>query len=336
MRGECNRSRRRSLRRIGCALGSAAAGIAAAGAQPARPLPLVAILNPGSEPPSRNWMPELRQALADLGWVEGRTVRFEIRHGDFRPDRIAALATHVIALAPNLIWTQGPPPMIAPITQATKTIPIVLGVSGEVVEAGLAKSLAHPAGNVTGMTLLVHELNAKVLEALKEAVPTMRRVGLLTNAVIPLPAQDRLVREPAHSLGLDLRAEAVSAPSQIGPALDALKKAGADALLIENEPLLAQSSSEVAARALALRLPSISQFSGFADSGGLLQLGADIVAMVRQSATHVDKILRGAKPGDLPLQQPTRIPFVVNLKTARALGLELPPSIMVRADRVVE
>ena len=336
MRQALDHGRRRSLRRIGASLGSVTVGVAASRARATEALPLVVILNTGNEASSLGWMPGFKQSLAGLGWVEGRTVRFRIRHGDYQPARIAALATEVIALRPNLIWTLGPPPMIAPIVQGTTTIPIVIGVSAELVEAGLAESLAHPGRNVTGMTLLLRELNAKVLETLKEVVPGMRRVGFLTNAVIPSRFFDRLVGEPARALGLEWRMEAVSAAGQIGAALDALKQAGADSLLVESEPLLAGSSHEIAARALALRLPSISQSSSFADAGGFLQLGADVYGMIRQSAGHVDKILRGAKPGDLPLEQPTRFPFVVNLKTARALAIKLPPSIMVRIDRVIE
>jgi putative ABC transport system substrate-binding protein len=337
MRHACDAGRRRTLRRWLAGAGIAIAGKQLAHAQAAaKPLPLVFILNPGHTAETSYWWPVLRQALAGLGWIEGRTVHFELRHGDHRPERIAALAREAIASNPALIWTAGPPPMILPVTRATASIPIVLGISGDVVSGGLATSLAHPGGNVTGMTLLVGELNGKLLESLKEVVPSLRNVGLLTNAVIPIAALERLLGEPARSLGLGLRIEAVSRVEQIGAALEALKRNGAEALVVENEPLLDQAMGEIAARSLAVRLPCISQAPGFAEAGGLLEFGADMAAMVRQSAAHIDRILRGAKPGDLPFEQPTRFVFLANAKTARELGLTLPPSILVRLDRVVE
>jgi hypothetical protein len=179
------------------------------------------------------------------------------------------------------------------------------------------------------------ELDLKRLETLREAVPKIRRMGALVNPVTASRYAEG-VTESARALGLQLQIERVSTPGAIRGALNALKEKGADALLVQDEPMLSRSAPDVAALALMLRLPSISQSPRFAESGGLLQLGADILETFRASARHVDKILRGAKPGDLPIEQPTKIDLIVNLKTAKALGLTLPPSVLVGADRVIE
>lgn len=305
-----------------------------ADAQVPSTLPLIAILDTGP-PRDLPWMPGFKQGLAELGWVEGRSVRFETRYAEDRPDRMAALAQEVVTLKPDLIFTHGRAAMIRAVTQATATIPIVVGVSGDLVDAGFVKSLARPGGNVTGMTVLVSELDPKRLEMLKDAVPKIRRVGALINAQTP-HRNSELLGEGARALGLQLHIERVSTPAEIRGALSALKKNGVDAVFVQDEPMLARSAPDVAALALTLKFPSISQSPGFAESGGLLQFGANIRETFRRSAGHVDRILRGAKPGDLPIEQPTKFELIVNLKTAKVLGLKMAPSVLLRADRVIE
>lgn len=184
-----------------------------ADAQVPSTLPLIAILDTGP-PRDLPWMPGFKQGLAELGWVEGRSVRFETRYAEDRPDRMAALAQEVVTLKPDLIFTHGRAAMIRAVTQATATIPIVVGVSGDLVDAGFAKSLARPGGNVTGMTVLVSELDPKRLEMLKDAVPKIRRVGALVNAQTP-HRNSELLGEGARALGLQLHIERVSTPAEI-------------------------------------------------------------------------------------------------------------------------
>jgi ABC-type uncharacterized transport system substrate-binding protein len=297
--------------------------------------PLIAILDSGSPVGQGPWMLAFKQALAELGWVDGRSVRFETRHAGNRLDRMAAAAKEVVTLKPDLIFTHGTSTMIRAVVQAAGTIPIVVGATGDPVAAGFAKSLARPGGNVTGMSLLYGELEQKRLEILKDAVPGIRRVGVLVNAVTASRYDEGLL-EATRPLDIQLEFQRVATPDEIRRAVTALKKRSADALLVQDEPLLARSVRDIAALALTLRLPSISQSSRFAESGGLLQFGADILDVFRRSAGHVDKILRGAKPGDVPIEQPTKFALIVNLKTAKALGLTIPPSLLLRADQIIE
>jgi putative tryptophan/tyrosine transport system substrate-binding protein len=297
--------------------------------------PLLAILDSGSPVGQGPWMLAFKQALAELGWVDGRSVRFETRHAENRLDRMAAAAKEVVTLKPDLIFTHGTSTMIRAVVQAAGTIPIVVGATGDPVAAGFAKSLARPGGNVTGMSLLYGELEQKRLEILKDAVPGIRRVGVLVNAVTASRYDEGLL-EATRPLDIQLEFQRVATPDEIRRAVTALKRRSADALLVQDEPLLARSVRDIAALALTLRLPSISQSSRFAESGGLLQFGADILDVFRRSAGHVDKILRGAKPGDVPIEQPTKFALIVNLKTAKALGLTIPPSLLARADQVID
>lgn len=313
-------------------------GASDARAQAASRLPLIAIMDPGSAGSVNPWLPAFRQALAGLGWVEGRTVRFEARYADNSPDRMAGFAKELVALQPDLIFTHGGHVMVPLVARATATIPIVVGVSGDFVATGLAKSLARPGGNVTGMSLFGPELDAKRLEALRDAAPSARRIGVLIGTARSEHSKrfDEALVDGARPLGLQLQIVRAATPSDIRGAIAALKQDGADALLAVDGAMLAQAVPEVTALAIMHRLPSVSQSPGFADAGGLIQLGADVVQLFRSSARLVDKILRGAKPADLPIEQPTTFELVLNLKTATALGLKLPRALLARADRVVE
>jgi putative ABC transport system substrate-binding protein len=327
--------KRQTLRCVSGVLVGVSVGISDAAAQARAKLPLIGILDPGPAHSTNPWLPAFKQALAGLGWAEGRTVGFETRYADHRPDQMAGLAREVIGLKPDLIFTYGSIAMVRTVAEATATVPIVVGVTGEFVATGLARSLARPGGNVTGMTLMIAEENAKRLEVMRDALPSTRRVGAL-NEFATTTAWDEAVAATARTLGLQLQIVRVAAPSEISGAIATLKKQGADALFMMDGPMLAQAAPEVTALALKLRLPSIAQSPGFADAGGLLQFGADIVELIRSSARHVDRILRGARPQDLPIEQPTKFDLVVNLNTANALGLKIPPGVLARADRVVE
>ena len=335
MRAVEDADKRQTLRCVSGVLVGVNIGISDAAAQARAKLPLIGILDPGPAHSTNPWLPAFKQALAGLGWAEGRTVAFEARYADHRPDLMAGLAREVIGLKPDLIFTYGSIAMVRIVAEATATIPIVVGVTGEFVATGLARSLARPGGNVTGMTLMIAEENAKRLEVMRDALPSTRRVGAL-NEFATTTAWDEAVAATARTLGFQLQIVRVAAPSEISGAIATLKNQGADALFMMDGPMLAQAAPEVTALALKLRLPSIAQSPGFADAGGLLQFGADIVELIRSSARHVDRILRGAKPEDLPIEQPTKFELVVNLNTAKALGLKIPPNVLARADRVVE
>jgi ABC-type uncharacterized transport system substrate-binding protein len=298
-------------------------------------LPWIAILDNGPESGKPPWINSFKEELAQLGWVEGRTVRFETRYADNRVDRMADAARQVVTLKPNLIFTHGPTAMIRAVTEATATIPIVVGSGGDLVGEGFAKSLSRPGGNVTGMTLLPGELESKRLEILKETFPKLQRVAVLVTATTSNRYVE-LLREGARQLNIKLQFARVSTPGEVPRAFGEMRKGGAEALLVQDGPMLASSAYDIAALTLTFRLPSISQVPRFAESGGLLQYGADILDIFRRSAWHVDKVLRGTKPADIPIEQPVKFTLIVNLKTAKELAVALPPHLLARADRVIE
>ena len=329
--------KRQTLRCVAVLLG-VNIGVLDAGGQARAKLPLIGILDPGFANDVHPWLPAFTQALAGLGWVEGRTVALQTRYADNRPDRMAGLAREIVGLKPDLIFTHGGWGMLRVVTTAAGTIPIVV-MSGELVPGGFAKSLARPGGNVTGMSLT--DARPKQFEILKDAVPSIQRIGalmpigreLVTGAAATASAPFAL---SAQAIGLQVQIAWISARSEIVEAIVALKKQGAEALLLADNPMMNESTPEVVALALQLRLASISQAPGFADAGGLLQFGADVVQLFRGAAGHADRILRGARPEDLPIEEPTKYELVVNLKTAKALGLKMPPTVLARADRIVE
>ena len=297
-------------------------------------LPLIAILEVGNVSPPSAGVARFKRALGELGWVEGQTVRIESRYGEWRAARLAAMARELVSLKPDVIYTHSDDGLLA-VTSATTSIPIVVGVANDLLAMGAVKSLAQPGGNVTGMSLEMPELDRKRLEILKEAVPSLSTVAFLFQAGIRetwLTGLD----DSARRLGIRLQRVAMSNPDEIDAAFGAIVKGGSRAVLVQDVPLFARRAERIAALTLKYRLPAISQMPRFVETGGLLWYGADVPDMFRRSATHVDKILRGAKPGDLPIEQPTKIELVVNLKTAKALGVAVPKAIMVRADRVIE
>jgi len=245
------------------------------------------------------------------------------------------VARRVVTLKPDVIFTHGPTAMIRVVTQATATIPIVVGSGGDLVAAGFAKSIARPGGNVTGMTVLADELESKRLEILKETVPKLQR-GTVLVAATTSPAYMEVLRQAGRRLDINLQFARVSTPKELPQTFREIRDGGGDAVLVQEGPMLASSASDIAALALTSRLPSISQVPRFAEAGGLLQYGADIVDVFRRSASHVDKVLRGTKPADIPIEQPAKFTLIVNLKTARTFGITIPPSVLARADRVIE
>ena len=302
--------------------------------------PRLAILAAGSAtgPQASVWNILFREPLAELGWVEGRTIEIVARFAEGALDRMPALAAELVALNPDVILTHTRNGAFAA-AEATRTIPIVVGAAGEEALIELAGGLARPKGNVTGLTLVSHEQHAKVLELLQQAHPTANRIGILVD---PLSAGYR--DYPTQLTGLlgPLRLELVRVEAQDQGGLDAafaaMATARVDAVFVTadpnfNRPAMDRRINELAR---AQRIPIVATFDGVVREGGLLSLGADYQVLIRRAAVYVDKILRGAKPGDLPIERPTAFKLVVNLKTAKALGLTMPPSILLRADEVIE
>src|SRR5262245_388586 len=305
-------------------------------AQPQGKLPLVGVLEPGRQQPPPRCFGGFQQSLRDLGYVEGRTIRLAYRYAEDHPDRLPTLAAELVQLSPDVIWLHSSPAALAA-KQATTTIPIVVAVSSNLLERGLVASLARPGGNLTGLDLRVVELVPKQLEVLKEAVPTISRVAVLNETTFPFRQDTRLNLEgAARALGVQLQHVEVSAPAAFEAAFATMIRGRSDALLIVNTAFLADHRDRLLALALRHRLPTVSYGRSFADAGSLLTLGGNVSELCQRSAVFVHKILRGAKPADLPIERLDKFELVVNLRTAQALGLMLPPPVLARADEVLK
>ncbi len=279
-----------------------------------------------------------QQGLRDLGWVEGQNIAIEYRYAEGKLDRFAELATELVGLKVDLIVVGSTAGALAA-KRATGTIPIVMTTLGgeDPVASGLIVSLARPGGNLTGVTGLGQELSAKRLQLLKEAVPSVRRVAVLVNPADPEtgPAV-KGVEAAARALGVQLRVLEARDPSGFENAFQVMTSERAGGLMVMESVMLTTHRRRIVELAAKNRLPTMSAVREFVLDGGLLFYGAALPDMHRRAAYYVDKILKGAKPADLPVEQPTRFELVVNLKTAKALGLTIPPSVLVRADRVIQ
>ncbi len=275
-----------------------------------------------------------QDSLGELGYVDGENVELLLRHADqARPADIEALAVELAGQEPDLLVASGTRPLVA-IAGATGTIPVVFVYVGAPVETGLVRSLARPGGNVTGLTSFSPELAAKRLELLKETAPGVAQPGVVWNASAADDAQELAAAQAAAArLGLPLRSVEVRSREQLLPAIEAATREGVDALVVLGAGF---SHTPVAIMAQRTRLPAVGRRWEFATNGGLLAYGPNYHAMHRRAATYVDKILKGAKPADLPVEQPTTFELVVNLKTAQALELTIPPSILVQATELIQ
>jgi putative ABC transport system substrate-binding protein len=279
---------------------------------------------------------ELIKALADYGYVEGQNLVVERRFSEGMSERWLPLATELVALKVDAIVVQTTPAALAA-KQATTTIPIVISNALDPVGAGLAESVANPGGNITGLALLSPETTVKGLSLLKEAVPALKRIAVLGNEANPGVVKVRqAVAAVANTLGLTLLPRPVRAPQDFAPAFDAMAGERPDGLLILIDQLAAQYMNEIAAFTGQARLPGVSSFTPFAKLGGLMSYGAAPAAAQRKAAGYVDRVLKGESPATLPFQQPTTFELVINLKTARALGLTIPQLLLAQADEVIE
>jgi putative ABC transport system substrate-binding protein len=276
----------------------------------------------------------MRQGLRDLGYVEGRNIVIEYRWAEGKYERLPDLAAELVRLKVDLIVTHGTPGAQAA-KGATATIPIVMAVVGNPVETGLVASIPRPGGNITGTSMFFPELNAKRLELLKEVVPRIARVGALLNLDNPAHAAVlSAMEEAARTLRLELHRVGVRRPEELDGVIAQLK-GRVNGLSIIDDAMLLANAGRIAAVAARHRLPTIG-FREYVEAGGLMAYGVNLPQIWRRSMSLVDKILKGARPGDLPIEQATQFELIINAKTAKALGLTLPPSILIRADRVIE
>jgi ABC-type uncharacterized transport system substrate-binding protein len=281
----------------------------------------------------------IRLALRELGHVEGQNIAIEYRYSHGKNDRASELAAELVHLRVDIIVVAGGDPWIRAAKNATKTIPIVMvGVGGDPVEAGLVESLARPGGNVTGITNLGPELGGKRLELLKEAVPKLARVAVLYDPASPGTAREmkELLPVAARGLGLTLQTWDVRATDGFEKVFAALSKERPDGLYVLAGPLVRANGKRIADLALKSRLPSMYAIRESVDAGGLMYYGADVADSYRRVAYFVDKILKGAKPAELPVEQPTKFELVINLKTAKRIGVTIPQSMLYRADNVIK
>ena len=315
-----------------------AVSLGTAAAQSSGQMPRVGYLSPGSssDPVRLRRFDAFRQGLRDLGYVEGQNVVLEARWAEGQYARYPALVADLVRLKVGVIVPVGGAATKAA-KQATTTIPIVMSVVNDPVGSGLVASLARPGGNVTGLTVMSTDLAGKQLQLLKEVVPEFSRVALLRNP--DNPADTAMLREAeaaARALGVRLHALEARSPQEIDNAFAAMKKERAGALVVLADSILLNQRNQIAESAAKSRLPSAYSNGEYAEAGGLLVYGADLHDLERRAATYVDKILKGAKPAVLPVEQPTKFELVINLKTAKVLGLTIPSALLRRADRVIE
>jgi putative ABC transport system substrate-binding protein len=281
---------------------------------------------------------EVRRALRELGYIEGQNIAIEYRSAEGNQDRLPQLAAELVRLKIDIIVVQGGDTMIRAAKNATKTIPIVMmGGGADPVEAGLIESLARPGGNVTGLTNLGPELDGKRLELLKEAVPKLARVAVLYGSAsrgrVTDVKQNLLVA--ARALRLTVQPWEVRVADDFDKVFSAIGKQRPDGIYVIGSPLMNANQKRIVNFALKSRLPSMYARREFVDAGGLVYYGADFADSYRRVAYYVDRILKGAKPADLPVEQPTKFEFVINLKTAKQIGLTIPPTVLARADKVI-
>ena len=310
-------------------------GPLSASAQQASKVPRIGVLWGGPAEFARPYVEAGRRVLGELGYVEGRDFTAELRFGERKPGAVDILAAELAQLNVNVIVAAGDPAIRAA-QRATTTIPIVMVAAGDPVRGGFVASVARPGGNITGMTFLSRELAAKRLEILKEVVPTASRVAVLWNPDNPGGLPDfNATQAAAATLRLTLQSREVRTATDIESAFRAMADGHAQAIIVLTDPLTSSLRRQIADLATKSRLPMMCELREFTDWGGLISYGPSLLSMAQRTATYIDKILKGAKPSDLPVEQPTKFELVINLKTAMALGLTIPQSVMVRADEVI-
>jgi putative ABC transport system substrate-binding protein len=313
-------------------LGSAAAWPLAANAQ--QKLPTVGFLGTTTASAWGPWTAAFVQRLRELGWIEGRNLTIEYRWADARSERFAEIAAEFVRLKVDVIVTGGNAAVAA--KQASSAVPIVFALVDDPIGMGLIASLSRPGGNVTGLAVQATDLAGKRLALLREIVPGLRRLAIMANVDYPSAALEMgEIQTAAGTLGLEVAPLEIRRAEDIAPAFEALK-GRAEALYVVGDALVFTHRVRINTLALAARLPTSFNYREYVEAGGLMSYGANLSDLFRRAADYVDKILRGAKPGDLPVEQPTRFSLIINLTTAKALGLEISPTLFARADEVIE
>jgi putative ABC transport system substrate-binding protein len=315
--------------------GSAVAWPLAARTQQSAKLPTVGFMGQSTRSAASEWAAAFVQRLRELGWIDGRNVAIEYRWGEGRNERFAAIAAQFVRLKVDVIVTSGTPAVMAS-KQATSVIPIVFATAGDPVGNNLVASLARPGGNVTGLSILSADLAGKRIELLREFIPGLGRLAIMGNVDNPFTVLELgEVHAAARTLGLEVATLEIRRAQDIAPAFEALK-GHSEALYVCAEALANANRIRINILAVGARLPTMHGYRDYVEAGGLMSYGANIPDQFRRAAEYVDKILRGAKPGDLPVEQPTKFDLIVNLTAAKALGLEIPPLLLARADEVIE
>ncbi len=313
--------------------GVAAAWPIAAQAQQPAGLPTIGYL--GSGTPIKEWTAAFVQRLSELRWVAGSTVAIEYRWAESHNDRYAELAAEFVRLKVDVIITAGTPSTLA-CMQATSSIPIVFVAVGDPLASGLVTSLARPGRNLTGLSNQTRDLAGKRVEILRELIPGLRRLAILANAANSAAVLEmRDAQAAAQTLGYEVIAPEIRQAEDIAPAFETLRD-HADAVYVAIDSLVVSRQLQINSLALGARLPTMHAFRESAVAGGLISYGPNFPELWRRAAEYIDRILRGTKPGEIPVEQPTKFDLVINLKTAKALGLTVPPSLLVRADEVIE
>ncbi len=303
-------------------------------AQQAGKLPTIGFLGAATPSSWSQWTTAFVQRLRELGWIEGRTVAIEYRWAEGRIERYAEISAEFVRLKVDVIVTSGGAVLAA--KQSTSLIPIVFALATDPVGLGFVASLARPGGNVTGLSSQSTDTAGKRLELLRELVPGLRRLAIMANIGYPGAVLEMgEVHAAARTLGLEVITLEIRRADDIARAFETLKSR-AEALFVLADPLINTNQARINALAVDARLPTMSGFRDYVETGGLMSYGPNYPDLFRRAADYVDRILRGARPGDIPVAQPTKFDLVINLKTAKALGLEIPPTLLARADEVIE
>ena len=316
-------------------LGSAAAFSPQAVAAPDKKIPIIGFLGASTPQAMSEWVAAFVRRLHELGWSEGQNVAIEYRWAEGRTERFAEIAAEFIGLKADVIVTYGTA-AVAAAKRATSVTPIVFGGAGDPVGAGLVASLARPGGNVTGMSLQQTDAAPKRLELLREAVPGLSRLAIMANADSRSAVLDmKEIQDGASSLGLHALPVEIRRPQEIAAAVEGLNRR-AEALYVVTDPLLFTNRVKINTLAVAIKLPTMCSYREYVAAGCLISYGPNYPDLFRRTAEHVDRILRGANPGDIPVEQPTRFDLVMNVTTANAIGLTIPPPLLARADEIIE
>ena len=307
----------------------------AAEAQPSK-INRIGFLSPASSSSMASRIAAFNEGLRELGYVEGRNIAMEYRWGDGNDANLTRFAGELIKLNLDLVLVHGVAAAQA-VRKASSVVPIVCFSCGDVLSTGLVSNLGRPEGNVTGITIVAPEVTGKRLQLLQQVVPKLVRLGVLWNRDNPVAtAELKETETAARSLGMEIQSVGVRHASDLEAAVSSMSKSRADALIVLSDAMLYGQRKEIASLAIANQLPATSYTGEFAKAGGLMAYGPDVLVLSRRAAAYVDKILKGARPSDIPIEQPTKFELVVNLKTARTLQLAVPPSLLVRADEIIQ